>query len=82
MVLGDEAEETLLAGNTTVKKKGNTLVYDRQKNGEGEEEYNRLITPRGGEYAVVLADGTKVWVNAESELRYRCNFPGQNEKCT
>ena len=57
VVLGDEAEETLLAGNTTVKKEGNTLVYDRQKNGEGEEEYNRLITPRGGEYAVVLADG-------------------------
>ena len=27
VVLGDEAEETLLAGNTTVKKEGNTLVY-------------------------------------------------------
>ena len=80
MVLGDEAEETLLAGNTTVKKEGNTLVYDRQKNGEGEEEYNRLITPRGGEYAVVLADGTKVWVNAESELRYPVQFSGTERK--
>ena len=80
VVLGDEAEETLLAGNTTVKKEGNTLVYDRQKNGEGEEEYNRLITPRGGEYAVVLADGTKVWVNAESELRYPVQFSGTERK--
>ena len=66
--------------NTTVKKEGNTLVYDRQKNGEGEEEYNRLITPRGGEYAVVLADGTKVWVNAESELRYPVQFSGTERK--
>ena len=80
VVLGDEAEETLLAGNMTVKKEGNTLVYDRQKNGEGEEEYNRLITPRGGEYAVVLADGTKVWVNAESELRYPVQFSGTERK--
>ena len=80
VVLGDEAEETLLAGNTTVKKEGNTLVYDRQKNGEGEEEYNRLITPRGGEYAVVLADGTKVWGNAESELRYPVQFSGTERK--
>ena len=80
VVLGDEAEETLLAGNMTVKKEGNTLVYDRQKNGEGEQEYNRLITPRGGEYAVVLADGTKVWVNAESELRYPVQFSGTERK--
>lgn len=34
-----------------------------------------MITPRGGEYAVVLADGTKVWLNAESELHYPVHFP-------
>jgi len=68
VVLGDEAEETLLAGNTTVKKEGNTLVYGEKHAKETAGEYNRLITPRGGEYAVVLADGTKVWLNAESEL--------------
>jgi len=75
VVLGDEAEEPLLAGNTTVKKEGNTLVYGEKHAKETAGEYNRLITPRGGEYAVVLADGTKVWLNAESELHYPVHFP-------
>ena len=75
VVLGDEAEETLLAGNTTVKKEGNTLVYGEKHAKETAGEYNRLINPRGGEYAVVLADGTKVWLNAESELHYPVHFP-------
>ena len=75
VVLGDEAEETLLAENTTVKKEGNTLVYGEKHAKETAGEYNRLITPRGGEYAVVLADGTKVWLNAESELHYPVHFP-------
>lgn len=75
VVLGDEAEEALLAGNTTVKKEGNTLVYGEKRTKETTEEYNRLITPRGGEYAVVLSDGTRVWLNAESELYYPVHFP-------
>ncbi len=77
VVLGDETEETLLAGNTTVKKEGNTLVYGEKQMKETAEEYNRLITPRGGEYTVVLADGTKVWLNAESELHYPVHFSEQ-----
>ena len=74
VVLGDEAEETLLAGNTTVKKEGNTLVYGEKHAKETAGEYNRLITPRGGEYAVVLADGTKVWLNSETRLEYPLAF--------
>lgn len=37
---------------------------------------NRLITPRGGEYTIMLADGTKVWVNAATEIRYPVKFSG------
>ena len=58
-----------------MKKEGNTLVYGEKHAKETAGEYNRLITPRGGEYAVVLADGTKVWLNAESELHYPVHFP-------
>ena len=82
VVLGDEAEETLLAGNTTVKKEGNTLVYGEKHAKETAGEYNRLITPRGGEYAVVLADGTKVWLNSASRLIYPVAFSGNTREVT
>ena len=39
-------------------------------------EYNELIVPRGGEYDIVLEDGTKVWMNADSKLRYPVMFHG------
>lgn len=37
-------------------------------------EYHTLSIPRGGEYVLKLSDGTKVWLNAETELRYPVNF--------
>ncbi len=40
------------------------------------EEYNTLVVPRGGEYMLELADGTKVWLNSDSELRFPVAFIG------
>lgn len=38
--------------------------------------YNRLSIPKGGEYALQLSDGTKVWLNAATEFRYPIYFSG------
>lgn len=40
------------------------------------EEINTLIIPRGGEFQLTLADGTRVWLNAESTIRYPATLAG------
>lgn len=41
---------------------------------------NTITTPAGGQYQVVLQDGTKVWLNAQSSLSYPGNFTGKERK--
>jgi ferric-dicitrate binding protein FerR (iron transport regulator) len=45
-----------------------------------EISYNTITTPRAAQYEVVLSDGTKVWLNAASSLRYPTSFSGQDRK--
>jgi transmembrane sensor len=42
--------------------------------------YNEIRTPRGGQYQVVLSDGTHVWLNAETTLRFPVSFKGRERK--
>ncbi|MDM1294195.1 DUF4974 domain-containing protein [Sphingobacterium sp. N143] len=42
--------------------------------------YNTIITPRGGEYKLQLADGTKIWLNAATTLRYPIRFDVHERK--
>lgn len=42
-------------------------------------KFNTLTVPRGGEYQLVLSDGTKIWMNAESSLHYPVSFKGKRE---
>lgn len=43
-------------------------------------EYNILVTPRGGDYMIILPDGTKAWLNAASSLRFPTVFAGNERK--
>jgi ferric-dicitrate binding protein FerR (iron transport regulator) len=43
-----------------------------------EELFNTVATQRGGQYQVLLSDGTKVWLNAASSLRYPVYFTGKD----
>lgn len=45
-----------------------------------QEAFNTLITPRGGEYKLTLSDGTKVWLNCDSELKYPVAFNSKSRR--
>jgi len=42
--------------------------------------FNSIETPRGGQYKVILPDGSKVWLNAMSRLEYPVSFSGKQER--
>ncbi|WP_431209896.1 FecR family protein [Puia sp. P3] len=48
----------------------------------GEAHYNDLYTPVGAQIKVVLADGTKVWLDAGSSIHYPTAFPSGNREVT
>jgi hypothetical protein len=48
--------------------------------GQQTAKFNTIITPRGGDYHIILADGTGVWLNAASSLKYPVSFTNQKER--
>jgi len=56
------------------------LAYAPTENGSGEIVFNTITTPRGRQFQVTLPDGTQVWLNAASSLRYPTAFSGRERK--
>ncbi len=59
---------------------GGMVSYEQDSIGGVVKEYNEIRTPRGGEYQIRLPDGTKVWLNAESVLRFPGIFSGDERQ--
>jgi ferric-dicitrate binding protein FerR (iron transport regulator) len=66
-------------GNITINKRANgQIVYSADKQENGSKQYNTMATMRGGEYHLTLSDGTNVWLNAASSLKYPTSFSGSD----
>lgn len=77
------AGELTRQGGTVVTNKDGQLVYSgRPKSQAGEMMYNTLSTARGETYATVLGDGSKVWLNAASSIRFPVSFSGNERRVT
>src|SRR5690606_3612690 len=58
------------------------VVYEIDAETAGLPSMNTIQTPRGGQYKVVLPDGTQVWLNAASSLTYPTRFPVSERRVT
>ena len=82
IILGDSLNLSGVAGEwVSINKVDHRGIVYRLKDSMGIEEeelsYNQIIVPAGERFLVQLSDGTKVWINSESALRYPAYF-GKN----
>lgn len=63
-----------------IEYRNGEIVYHKSEEKTTEVVYNKLEVPRGGECMIKLDDGTKVWVNAETKLKYPVAFVGDRRE--
>lgn len=78
ITLDSTARQVIQQGQTTIRQYGGQLQYTAQGQ-PATASYNILHTPAGGQYQLTLPDGSKVWLNASSSLRFPTAF-NSNER--
>lgn len=79
VILSDSLYTRLKEQTADIHVQGRRLDYSSGDSGVV-GGYNTITVPRGGEYQLTLADGTGVWLNAESVLKYPVAFRGGNRE--
>ncbi len=69
---GPRSRQTVLVGDVQLNNDNRVLRYQQREAGVG--RWNRLEVPAKMDYKVVLSDGTEVWLNASSSLRFPFSF--------
>ena len=91
LVLGDGREIELSNQNVNkvleesgivVVNDSSRIEYNRNAGGGDKEVMNKIIVPTGGEYNLILSDGTWVYLNAESVITYPQKFVGEKREVT
>ena len=79
IVLGDKKQQ-LIGEDGTLLNLDSAIVEYKGKQKTPALVYNTIDIPIGGEYQLVLADGTKVWLNADSKLRFPVSFTAERRE--
>ncbi|MFS4455176.1 FecR family protein [Maribacter sp. 2304DJ31-5] len=78
LTLGNGSNIALEKGDTyqtqNMNTNGEQLIYKNKEQSSAEPVFNYLTIPRGGQFFVVLSDGTQIWLNSESRIKYPVSF--------
>jgi len=85
VIILDETKSGLLASQGKIKivKKDNQLIFDASgslSDKQSGHKINTISTPRGGQFQVVLPDGSTAWLNAASSIKFPTSFSGKERR--
>lgn len=81
IVLDGQTDRQVDAGGETVARtSGQSISYTETDHSSAEPVYHELHIPRGGEFFLTLSDGSRVWINADTKVRYPLHFAGGERK--
>jgi ferric-dicitrate binding protein FerR (iron transport regulator) len=77
--MDDKSRQQLASGNFLRLDSGE-LVYNSSGATVRTPGYNKLTTPRGGQFKLMLPDGSRIWLNAASSITYPLSFKPEERK--